>query len=536
MTMSTTTTTTTIATKEPAASWVPAPSPSPRAGEGTRLFRAIAILILVTMTATAHAQMAAPPANAPTAPEPRDPLSALKAAGGGLTADEVARRAADTSVEARVKGRGAEAADARRDEATAGYWPKLTGTARYTRLSPVPPIAFADPRSSFVVTPSQPGDAMTPRVINLAGPNPDVLLAGSLPPFNVPVNQYLLQASVVVPLSDYVFRVSEAIAAATHSARAARVDERAARLKAAAEARIGYYQWIRARGQALVAAQALEQARGHLRDAQQMFAAGVLSKADALRAESQVKSTELLLTRTQNFVALSEEQLRIVMHDPQARPYEIGEDVTAPLPVRAGDADLAHLQDEAFDHRLELRALDETAGSVRELGKVARAAAYPRLDLAGNAIYANPNQRIFPQQAKFDGTWDASVVLTWTPTDIPGARAAERTQASQEAQILAQREALLDGLRLEVTQAFQAQREAEVALDTTLQGLRAAEEGTRARRDLFRNGKATLVEVNDAEGELTRTQLEVINAHIDARIARVRLDHAVGRDSADTRI
>jgi outer membrane protein TolC len=496
--------------------------------------RAMAMAMLTMVAAPARAQMTATPAA--MAPSPPDPLSSLRAAGGGLTADEVARRAAESSVDARVKERGAEAADARRDEAAAGYWPKLTGTARYTRLSAVAPIAFADPRLSFVVTPSQPGDATTARMINLTGPNPDPLYAGSLPPFAIPVNQYLLQASVIVPLSDYVFRVSEAIAAATHSARAARVDERAARLKAAAEGRIGYYQWIRARGQALVAAQALDQARGHLRDAQQMFAAGVLSKADALRAESQVKSTELLLTRTQNLVALSEEQLRIVMHDRRAQRYEIGEDVTAALPARANDAELGRLQEEAFDHRLELRALDETAGSVRDLGRLARAAAYPRLDLAGNAIYANPNQRIFPLQDKFDATWDASVALTWTPTDIPGARAAERTQASQEAQVLAQREALLDGLRLEVTQAFQAQREAEVALDTTLQGLRAAEEGTRARRDLFRNGKATLVEVNDAEGELTRTQLEVINAHIDARIARVRLDHAVGRDTADTRL
>jgi outer membrane protein TolC len=529
---------TTIAMKMPLISWNPAPCPGPL---GTGSSRTIAILgfatmmMMMMMTATAARAQISAPAVA-TAPEPQDPLSSLKAAGGGLTADEVARRAAETSVEARVKGRGAEAADARRDEAAAGYWPRLTGTARYTRLSPVPPIAFADPRTSFVVTPSQLGDATTPRTLTPADVSAGALLAASLPPFAVPVNQYLLQASLVVPLSDYVFRVSEAIAAATHSARAARVDERAARLKVAAEGRIGYYQWIRARGQALVAAQALDQARGHLRDAQQMFAAGVLSKADALRAESQVKSTELLLTRTKNLVELTEEQLHIVMHDPQARRYEIGEDVTAALPARAADADLGRLQDEAFDHRLELRALDETAGSVRDLGRLARAAAHPRLDLAGNAIYANPNQRIFPQQDKFDGTWDASVVLTWTPTDIPGARAAERTQASQEAQILAQREALLDGLRLEVTQAFQAQREAEVALDTTLQGLRAAEEGTRARRDLFRNGKATLVEVNDAEGELTRTQLEVINAHIDARIARVRLDHAVGRDTADVRI
>ena len=491
--------------------------------------RTITFAALCLLSPAARAQMAAP--HPPPAPAP-DPLATLKAASGGLTADEVGRRAAETSVEARVRERAVDAAEARREEAEAGYWPRLTGTARYTRLSQVPPIEFGSSGASLVFTPSQPNDIVAPRA--LTGTEP--LLASGLPAFGVPVNQYTLQAALTVPLSDYLFRVSQAISAATHSARAARVDEQAARLKVAAEARVGYYQWIRARGQAVVAAQALEQARAHLRDAQQMFAAGVVSRADTLRAESQVKSIELLQARTLNLVDLAEEQLHIVMHDPGARHYDIGEDVTALLPARASDASLAHLQDEAFDHRLELRALDETAGSVRELARVSRAAQYPRLDLAGNAIYANPNQRIFPLRDKFDGTWDATVQLSWTPTDIAGARAAGRAQAAQEAQILAQREALLDGLRLEVTQAYQLQREAEVALGTTLQGLLAAEESARVRRDLFRNGKATLVEVNDAESELTRSRLEVVNAHIDARIARVRLDHAVGRDAAGARL
>ncbi|HET6148784.1 MAG TPA: TolC family protein [Polyangia bacterium] len=496
--------------------------------------RTIAVVSLFLLSAAAHAQTPPPPPPSPTPPPPpaapaTDPLTALKAASGGLTADEVGRRASETSVEARVRERAVDAAEARQQEAEAGYWPRLIGTARYTRLSQVPPIEFGAPGVSFVVREGDPGiiTAVTPQ---------QPLFASAFPPIPTPVNQYTLQVSLTVPLSDYVFRVSQAIAAATHSARAARVDEQAARLKVAAEARVAFYQWIRARGQAVIAAQALEQARAHLRDAQQMFAAGVVSRADTLRAESQVKSIELLQTRTLNLVDLAEEQLHIVMHDPGARHYEVGEDVTASLPARATDASLTHLQDEAFDHRLELRALDETAGSVRELAKVSRAAQYPRLDLAGNAIYANPNQRIFPLRDQFDRTWDATVQLSWTPTDIAGARAAGRAQAAQEGQILAQREALLDGLRLEVTQAYQLQREAEVALGTTLQGLLAAEESARVRRDLFRNGKATLVEVNDAESELTRSRLEVVNAHIDARIARVRLDHAVGRDATGTRL
>jgi outer membrane protein TolC len=83
-----------------------------------------------------------------------------------------------------------------------------------------------------------------------------------------------------------------------------------------------------------------------------------------------------------------------------------------------------------------------------------------------------------------------------------------------------------------VTQARNALREAQAALVSTAQGLTAAEESYRVRRSLFRNGRATGVELTDAETDLTRSRLESINARVDMRIALVRLDHALGRDVA----
>ena len=53
---------------------------------------------------------------------------------------------------------------------------------------------------------------------------------------------------------------------------------------------------------------------------------------------------------------------------------------------------------------------------------------------------------------------------------------------------------------------------------------------TSVRRSLFQNGRATSVELTDAETELTRARLSVVSARIDARIAEVRITHVVGRD------
>jgi len=485
-------------------------------------FLSLSLFLFLAGAAQAQTTTALTPAPAPGT-QPSDPLAGLLVKGRGLTSDEVARRAMETSVDGRVKDRALDVAVEKRAEAKAGYLPTLTGTARYTRLSHLGSSTLGDPRFHFVGT-------TDPNATPLTKADPNNLTVADNFSFPVPDNNWVLQATLTIPLSDYVFRVSNAVAAATHSERAARIDGQAARLHTGAEARGAYYQWVRARGQALVAMQSLDQARGHLRDAQQMFTAGLVSQADTLRAESQVKQMELLVTRAQSFVALAEEQLRVNMHDAAGGHYEVGEDIVAPLPPLPDGSNLARLQDQAFDRRLELRALDETEGSVRAMARVARAARYPRLALQGNATYANPNPRIFPAEAQFRGTWDASVILSWTPSDIPGSIHSERGQKAQAAQIAAQRDQLVDGLRMEVANAWRAAREAEVAMNTTTQGLRAAEESYRVRDNLFRNGKATLVELNDSQSDLLRARLDIVNAHIDARVARVQLNHAIGGD------
>jgi outer membrane protein TolC len=49
------------------------------------------------------------------------------------------------------------------------------------------------------------------------------------------------------------------------------------------------------------------------------------------------------------------------------------------------------------------------------------------------------------------------------------------------------------------------------------------------RREQFRAGAAVATDVIIAEGDLNRARLDLINASIDLRIARARLDRAVER-------
>jgi outer membrane protein TolC len=491
-----------------------------------RCFALVATLVLagVVRAPAAHAAppaapVAAPPA-APGAAAPADAAPApaaesrleatLRARAGGLRADDVAARAERESPEVRAKRRAVEAARAKVDQAVVGFVPRVTVTGRYVHNSKITP----------------------PNLGPMFQPLLDALGVPVVPDINFPLvyDVYSLQGQVVVPLSDYILRTTQNHAAATRSQAAARFAEAAARRKVQRDARVAFYNWARARGGVVVTQQALETARQHEKDVRAALHVGAASRADLLRVESQVAQTELLVERSRNLTALAEEQLRVIMHDPAGVSYELGEDLTRDPPV-GGPLVLAALYEEALAQRPELKALGQTAAAIRETQKLARANYYPRLDAFANLYEQNPNPRYFPQESKWHFTWDVGVQLSWTLNDTLTARAQVREAAARVAETESQRAGLGDAIRMEVTQAYNTLREAEVALATTRRQLQAADESYRVRRDLFRVGRATSAELTDAETDLVRASLDQLNARIDARIGRLALDHALGREA-----
>jgi outer membrane protein TolC len=250
-----------------------------------------------------------------------------------------------------------------------------------------------------------------------------------------------------------------------------------------------------------------------------------------LRAQSGVKSAELFLERAESGVALATARLRVMMKDEPNKHYEVGENILAPVAPLPGTASTDAAYREAASQRLELKVLAENEQAIRDQAALTGAANYPRLDAQGAAEYSNPHQRFFPPEEKFHGTWAATVVLSWTPSSIFTTQANVRQLDAKAAELAAQRKALLDGLELEVEQAISAERDAQFAVTVSQQALAASDEGYRVRRELFRSGRATLVEVTDSETELTRARLELVNAHVDLRIAQVELAHVLGRDA-----
>jgi len=416
---------------------------------------------------------------------------------GGLTAAQAAARAGAASPTVRRRVAELDAAVAQLQAAELARVPVVSGRASYTRLSHVAPFTI----------PVGPGVAIQ-----------------SLE------NAYLAEAQLVIPLSDYVLRYPRLVDAARLGADAARLNKRSSELSAGEDARLAYYEWVRAKLQVLIAQRQLVQVQRTLDQVRALTEVQRLSRADLLRVESQEAQAEQVVDQLANLAALREEQLRLLIGAPVREPLAIGEDIRADVAVGEA-AQLDQLMTSAARQRLEFQVIDTGIQAKDSQRAAEQANLLPRLSAFGTADYADPNPRVFPQEDKFTFTWQIGAQLTWTLNDALISRTTDHRLRAEANELRADRENLEHGTRIEILAAQQAVAIAQRSLATSQKGLAAAEEGYRVRKELLDAERATAVELVDAETELTRARITALNARVDLRVARAQLDHAIGNDA-----
>ncbi len=473
-----------------------------------KLRLSLALLLAAGSPAFAQPKQPAPPKPAtPPTPLPAAPqqqptggggqfdqeLDALFA-GGGLTADEAAVRASKVSPTVARRAAEVEVAIANLQIAELARIPQVSAKASYTRLSPLDPLVF--------------------------GPG--------FPPLEFPDNAYALDAQIGIPLSEYIFRFPKIIDAAKLGVDAVTVGKHASEVNAGQEARLAYYEWMRAQLQVLVAERQYTQVQTVTKQVRALAEAQRVSRADLMRVESQEASAEQAVNQLRRLAALREEQVRILIGAGDEK-LTLGEDPRKEVPIPP-EAGLDELVSKAKSQRLEFKSLDLGIAAKDKQREAELANKIPHLSAFASANYDNPNQRVFPQEEKFKFTWMAGVQLTWTLNDALIATKNENRIRAEQSELVADRESLLRGTRIELLSAQQAVQVALLNFGTSAKGLAAAEESYRVRRELLNAERATAVELVDAETELTRARIAAVNARVDLRVAIAQLRHALGED------
>lgn len=464
----------------------------------------LALLLAAGSPAFAQPKQPAPPT--PPTPLPAAPQQQPTGGGGafeqeldalftdgGLTADQAAARASKVSPTVARRAAEVDVAIANLQIAELARIPHVEAKASYTRLSPLDPLMF-------------PG-------------------FGSL---EFPDNSYAFDAQVAIPLSEYIFRFPKIIDAAKLGVDAVTVGKHASEVNAGQEARLAYYEWMRAQLQVLVAERQYAQVQTVTKQVRALAEAQRVSRADLMRVESQEAGAEQAVNQLRRLAALREEQVRLLIGAGDEK-LTLGEDPRKEVPVPP-EAGLDELVSKATHQRLEFKSIDLGIAAKDKQREAELANKVPHLSAFASANYDNPNQRVFPQEEKFKFTWMAGVQLSWTLNDALVASKNENRIRAEQNELVADRENLLRGTRIEILSAQQAVQVALLNFGTSAKGLAAAEESYRVRRELLNAERATAVELVDAETELTRARIAAVNARVDLRVAIAQLNHALGAD------
>jgi outer membrane protein len=285
-----------------------------------------------------------------------------------------------------------------------------------------------------------------------------------------------------------------------------------------------YYNLLAARSFRQLAEETVRQRDYQLRLAQARHKAGVVSKSDVLRAETEKADAELNLVRARNGVEVAKGRLATAMGLSVLAGYEIA-DLAESHDQQQVD-DVRALLDEAAGQRPELKTALAQVRAQEAGVRLAESRYWPALAVDTGLGWVG---RSFPPDQR---RWSIGAAI-----DLPLFTGFDRNYQlhASKAELdraLAARRIVLQGVELEVWTAYWQAIEATQAIGAAGRFVASAVESARVAEGEYKNGTGSIIGLIDAQTQRTAARDRLIQARLDWRTAIARLERAVGRSLA----
>uniref|UniRef100_A0A7C4GFI2 TolC family protein n=1 Tax=candidate division WOR-3 bacterium TaxID=2052148 RepID=A0A7C4GFI2_UNCW3 len=417
-------------------------------------------------------------------------------------------------------------AQARLDEAVAGkgtalgaFLPQITANATYTRLGRANELTMLSARDSIIMVP----------VLDPEG-NP---IGRTALPVRVPVgvdtfsltlgsvNNYALSGTIQQTLFTWG-KLVNAYRIAGINVELQKQAAAQARAQVRVDAVQSFYQALLARRTAETMREALRQLEGHVRRVQSLYDNGLATRLDVMKATLGQQQLEAQLAQVEGGAELAQAVLLNTLGlDPQT-PLAFTEELTP----ETSSVDVDQVITLALARRPELIQLREAARIADLSARIALTANLPTAFVQATGSYKNP----LGFTSEWGADWNATAGLTMPV--FTGLANYNRLKAAQ-ARLRQARIAVTlveDAVRLEVrAQALALNQEAKNAA-LQEKNVELAEAALALARSRYEDGLLTNLEYLDTQLALTQSRIAYLNALANCRIARARLQKAVGEN------
>ncbi len=302
----------------------------------------------------------------------------------------------------------------------------------------------------------------------------------------------------------------------------ARAQLSGAKLDIAARTAETYLRAMQARAGVEIAAQTVTQLDAQAARAKALEAGGVLAKVDLMRIDSARSQAAQQVLAAQDGFAQALDALAFMLGLPSGASIETVDDLPAALPPPPWNEQGAMTV--AAQKRPELKTASLQADQAEGAVLVKRSDYYPNVMAIAQYQHSEGQGSFAPSpDAAFVG-----VTFKWDIWDWGKRGDDMREVRGRAAQARMTANRTKDSVAMDVRGKLRSAQTSYKQFAVAQQGLATAEEAYRIQSVRFQNGSATTLDVLDAETDVARARLAVVNHRYEYAIALVQLAHAIG--------
>ena len=413
-----------------------------------------------------------------------------------LTLDEAIKFGLENSKQLKVTGTKLDIAKAKREQ----YWnaqiPNVNLTSNYSRLS----------------------DNITPFKIQLPGTTEALALNPQI------LNQFTNKISAQQIIFSGL-RATNFYKSSEYLEKAAALDVDKDRIEIKNNIAAAYYNLYKLQSSKEILDENLKVLRGRFNDIQNFVKNGTALENDALRADLAISQVELTKKDVENAIEVSNFNLNIMLGLPTETRIELDKSTLFPEKT-LGSLD-SYLK--SLDSRPDIASTEMRRQAVIKNIDVVKGQVYPVVSLNANYYENRPNQRVFPQQDAFKGTWDAGIQLTYNLSALYTTKFQVKEAQANLVQSNALKDQITEGAKMEINASFYAYQSALEKISLIQKSILQATENQRVMKNRFDAQVITIGELLDADYLVLQAKLNLETAKADAETAYYKLMKAVGR-------
>ena len=265
--------------------------------------------------------------------------------------------------------------------------------------------------------------------------------------------------------------------------------------------------------------------RGRATDVKNFVQGGIALENDKLKSELAISQVEMSQKEVANAIEVANFNLDLMLNLPTSTKIELDKNALF-LDKTVGDLDF-YLKN--INNRPDLMATDMRNQATAKSVDIAKGGLYPTVSVGANVFFNNPNQRVFPQEANFKGTWDVGVTVNYNLTNLYTTKFQIQEANAAVAQSNLVKEQLTDAAKMEVNANYFAYQSALEKIKLSDKSITQAIENQRVMKNRYDGQIATLTELLDADFLLLQTKLNLENAKTDAELSYYKLLKSVGK-------